>query len=1195
MAKVKVVKTNLDQNLIGNSFNDYPSRTIFSFGSFNVTSNFDGKKTIDFSNTLSSFVRPVTLETMGVNNVQSQISYNDSTNAVLNNDKSDLNTFVKFGSAYELLRVSIQNIILAYPGSLFADAQKILGGIYTYTGLSYNEVSNTSLFYLPIECLTNTFGLVYNTGNESNPDNKEIKNLNISYCEYVISTQLEPDTSYTIVGFTGNTVNDSNVLNRNFIKLEVIGNPFKLMGSGNTGSLSYHIKPNNVIFEEFRSLLTGYEKYIMSIRDGNKGFKFTMKSPLLVDDGSVRYSNTELNWVTSDGYNIDVNTPQYQQFLQILLTIGDKYDAIKTDLVARFLTPASLKMYDFTEAGKITKLLQLYGREFDQIREFIDSLVYINKITYDKLNNIPDQLVKNMARTFGWDYFSLVNENELISSMLTIDDSERNLNEDLLPAEIDIELWRRIINNTSYFWKSKGTRESIKSMFLLIGIPEPFINITEYVYTVEGKINPNTVPVAQQDFPTNSLPYDNSGYPIAPLETNSFYFQVSGDTDGGQRYLDVFRMAGFNLAQTVDNKKSWIQTGVTTRVHSTTPQYYQEDSKLVINTKEIDVALDTARGIEYDVYDYIKNIDYPANNSGYTLPYSYVNISLNYSGIKNTFQLPSQYNDTEGDLEVRFNGILLNAPKTGVTSELTHADYIVSGNSITLLNSNYATNSVNRRDVIEVTFIYSGNTHSVSGITVQYVVSRIKANLSGTAIPLPSMPRGDIQVTINGIALTKGTSQFNADYIVDPNNTTGSSQIIVQNQSVIAFLVDNPEVQVAYVEVIGSNDINSRSEIIRVDSFNSGKIYFNSSANKYVLKLNYKMNTASDVKILVDGIALEPYTDYDVNVMNQYEVFLPKGIKYGTVISAYYLVGGNAIFTPVVSDSFGIGDISKLSFLEFLELVQRKMINARNRKTITNSKGGWYPSILQIYELYIKRSLLLSGDTLQSNGYTFENLYPFLSKYNAFFQRFVDQLLPATIIIKKGGLLIRNSIFTKQKFTYKRGVNITGVNGRNLQYLGDDGSVFKIIQYSEPAPIDLYVDTKQGIAGIGSMVNIGGENIINFESLIQYGIQYKESTSNIWIQYPLINGSLLVNEFTLTITGLSENVKYDYRAIIIGDTISATGDTLSITTLSTPIIITPSLKTIQNYNNTTTSIETGGFDVERYWDTDWYGMQYDEN
>jgi hypothetical protein len=1229
VAKVKVINTNLDQNLNGTFFNDFPSKTIFTFGSFNVTSNFDGKLTIDYTNTLSSFVRPVTLETMGVTDVQSQILQKYTTNAVLNLDKSDLNTFVRFGSAYEFLRVSIQNIILAYPGSLFANSQKIRGGNITFSGYSYNATGNTATFYIPTAYTTNIFGLVFNSGNTSTLDNNEIKNLNISYNNYVVWLPFTPESFYPIVGFTGNSANSIYVLSKYYLKIQVTGDPFLFMKTGNTlnyqiktGSVDFHIKPNNIIFEEYRALLNDYEKYIISQRKESDGFQFVLKDPTLLDDGTIIYSDAIMLWTTSDKYNIDINTPNYQKFLQIVLTIGAKYDKIKTDLIARFLTPVSLKTYDLTEEGKITKLLRIYGNEFDQLRQFIDSLVYINKVTYDKINNIPDQLIKNMSRTFGWDYFSLVNESELVQGFLTVNDEERNLNENLLPAEIDIELWRRILNNTNYFWKSKGTREAIKSMFLLIGIPEPFINITEYVYTVDGKINPNSVNIAQQDFPSNSLPYDTSGYPVAPLETNDFYFQISGDTDGGQAYLDVFRMAGFNLFATVDNKKSWIQTGATTRIHYDTPQYYQEDSKLIINTKEVDIALDTARGIEYDVYDYIKNVDFPANNSGYTLPYSYVNISLDYTGAtQNTFTLPYNVNQIEGDFEVRYNGILLNAPKTGSTGNIvTHADYKVSGNSFTLLTASAYSNT-NRRDVIEATFIYSGGTRPVTGITIQYIVTRIRPQFPYTYIPLPSFPRGDVQVTINGISLTKGTSQFIADYIVDPNNTTGYSQIILQNTDVISFLAINPEVQVAYVEVYGSNDINARSEVVRIDSFNNSKIYFNLSANKYVYKLNYKANKASDIKFLIDGIALEPYRDYDINVMNPYEVYLPSGLRYGNVLSVYYLVGGNAAFTPVVSDSFGIGDISKLSFLEFIELIQRKMINARNRKTISDFKGGWYPTLLRIYEMYLQRALLPTGDTLHSNGYTFENLYSFLSKYNAFFQKFVDQLLSATIILKKGGLLIRNTVFTKQKFMYKRGVNVSpsgttyyydlnpyqynygeippiGIGNLTsrgtIQYLGDDGAMFIIKQNPEPSPIDLYVETKAGTAGIGSMINIGGKNIQGVSLVREYGVMYKKSTSTTWTKH-FVSGRPATNSFNFTISGLLEGTVYNYKAVVHSDVIADTGNTLSLKTLSTPPPqpITPSGKTKQSTSSSSTDLYyTGGYAIQRYADVQWYGIQY---
>jgi len=1232
VAKVKVVNNTLDSNLNGLNFNNTASEIIFSFGSFAVTSNFDGRTFIDYNNELSTFVQPVTLETMVVSDTQSDILYQRSTNVVLNLNKSDLNTFVRFGSAYEFLRISIENIILNYPPSLYINSQISRGGNLTFYSLTTDTTLDTATFNIPSNCIVNIFGLVYNNGNITEPDDVILKNLNLSFEDYVVWLPLDPDNNYPIIGFTGNSTGI------NYLTIKTQGNPFSIFGDVSSGSTDLHLKPNNLIFEEFRASLTDYEKYIISERYNNEGFRFTLKNPTLLDDGDVTYSDTSILWTTSDKYNIDINTPDYQKFLDIILTIGTKYDSIKTDLIVRFLTPTSLKIYDLTEEGKMTKLLRVCGREFDQVRQFIDSLTYINKITYDKINNIPDQLIKNLAKTLGWNYFSLVNENELADSLFTIDENERNLNTDLLPAEVDIELWRRILINTNYFWKSKGTREAIKSIFLLIGIPEPFINITEYVYTVDGVINPNTVTLSQADFPSNSLPYDTEGYPTVPLEIKDFYFQLSGNSDSGQAYMDVFRMAGFNLIRTVDNKKSWIQTGSTTRIHNTTPQYYQEDSKLVLNTKEVDVALDTARGIEYDVYRYIKEIDFPANSSGYTLPFSYINISLGVGSSQTTFTLPVNVDELQGDFEVRYNGILLNAPKTGTTSGIStgatgQSDYVVNGNTFTLTNP--AINVGGRRDVIQATYIYSGGTTPVSGITVEYIVTRVKANLTGTYVPLPSYPRGDIQVTINGIALTKGTNQFTADYILDPTNTTGSSQIIIQNQEVISYLAANPEVQVAYVKVEGTNNINARSEVIRIDSFNTNKIYYNTSANKYVYKLNYKVTDTANIKVLIDGIALEPDRDYTLNTINPYEIFLPRGLRYGMVISIYYLIASSEYFNPIIADVFGIGDISNLSFLEFIELVQRKMINARNRKIVTDFKNGWYPALLNIYNEYLKRTDLSNTNPLKSNGYTFQNLYSFLSKYNSFFQNFVDQLLSATIILRRSGLLVRNTIFTKQKFVYKRGVNLyqsesttTDTRGNlMIQYLGDDDSVFWINQDlptpPPPVPPTLFVKTVDGFVATSPtfvMIITGGENILGNDVLTEFGIKYRkwydvypygdakpigfelllegetiDDNDDLWGGWlsRSYTGSLASDHFTTPLTGLEENTTYQYKAYVMSSIYGFTGSTLTITTPFKPVPTpTPSIQTRSGSAGVDSIMQTGGINIVGYESIDYYGMQY---
>lgn len=1193
MAKVKVVSGGLDQNLNGTYFNNVPSETLFSFGDFQITTNSFGRTYIDYSNTLSSFVRVVTLDTMGVTETQSQNIYAQNTNVVLNLDKSNLNTFIRFGSAYEYLRVCVEKIITKYPASLFVSSRVVNGGNITYYDYNFDIGTNTTTFKVPVSAIINKFGLSYKDGSTEAPNNIELRNLNLSYNKYIVWTKYNlTGNTFSVVGFTGNTNS------KNYITLKVDGNPFSIVTGTTTSALDFHIRPNNFEFEEFRSLLEEYEANIISSRDGVDGFKFTMKEPSLDDNGNIKYIDTDLLWNTSDGYNIDIDTTRYGRFLDALLTIGAKYDSVKTDLIARFLTPSSIKTYDLTDEGKMTKLLRLYGREFDQIREFIDSILYINKTTYNKIENIPDQLISNLSRTLGWNYFSLLNEDELVQSFLTVDDNERNLNENILPAEIDIELWRRIIINTNYFWKTKGTREAIKSIFLLIGIPEPFINISEYVYTVNGKINPNTVELVASDFPTNTLPFDSHGYPKAPLETSDFYFQISGNTDSGQEYMNVFRQAGFNLYRTVDNRKSWVESGATYRVDDTTPQYYQEDSRLVLNTKEVDVSLDTARGVEYDVFTYIQD-DYKINSSGYTLPYSFVNISLGYTGTENTFPLPSNYDPDGvlGSLEVRLNGILLNGSDSGGTNTMVGTDYTVNSltKTFTLTNANYANNNTYNRDVVQASFIYSGGTTtSVSGITVSYILTRISANMSGTAIPLPSVPAGDIQLTIDGIALTKGTNSYSGDYIVDIAN----QQIVIQNPTLIAYLIDNPNVQVAYVEVSGSTDIYARNEVLRVNSFNSSKLYFNLQANKYVYRLNYKTNDTSDIKFMIDGITLEPETDYSLNPQDPYEIFLPSGIKYGSVLSIYYLVGSNTIFNPIVSDVFGVGDISNISFLEFLELIQRRMINVRNRKTITDFKGGWYPSLLKIYIEYLKRSTLASDDPLLSNGYTFTNLYSFLGKYSTFFQRFVDELLSPTIILRKSGLLVRNNIFTKQKFAYRRGVNLCDVNnngrdhrGRYMyEYLGKDNSLFKIKQPIILTDPSLFVNTVTATATSSSIVT-GGDSVSSFDMLTSYGVQYR-CYDNAWYPWTteVVNGFLTCDSYSITINNLSPNTLYEYRAFTKLTPWGYTGVTKSITTLiDVPI---PEVHTCIGTPTSNSIIGTGGFDIVGYENAEYYGMQY---
>lgn len=1044
MSKIKVVNRRDGKQAVGSSFRNIPSETVFSFGKFTVDTNFGIRVIKNYRNTISSFVKPITLETLNVSQEDSIKICNYTTDIKLNIAASDIGSYVKYGSLKELFRVSVENIIKEYPSSLYISHQSKNGGtvfsVYNYT---YDVITNKSSFKIPIGGIFNTFGLVVNQGNEKLPEDNELRNLNVSYSNFEIWRSTDPDNNtHVILEFTG----VSSIIP--FLSVVVQGNPFPELSATTQGFFEYHLKPQPLYFNKFYENLSELEKHMM-INKVDNGYKMSFKRPILLDDGSITYGSQDVLWSTNDNYNIDIDGFTYNNLLESLADIGLEYDRFKTDTIARFLVPQSLLTYDKTEEQKVSKLLRIYGRNFDNVKVYIDAIANINRFSYNKKNNIPDTLVKNFAKTLGWDVTTLVDDDDLLNSFFSTTQIKSN---DYTAPEVDIELWRRIVINTNYLFKAKGTRHALKAMFLMVGIPEPFIDIKEYVYTVTQPINPDTVTVSLQDLPSASLPYDGEGYPISVRENKKFYFQISGSTDSGQAYIDNYRAVGFNVARTQDNKKSWVKAGSVERVHSTTPNYYQRDSDLIINTKEIDATLDIARGIEYDTFIYNIRNNFPITDTGRTKPFLYINIPLNWTN-PSLFTIPEV---AQGDIQVSFNGLTL--VKSGSTSMGGDYDYYQIGSTQVQLVGGIAQEYSNgSKDVITLTY---ANDHNFTGLynQVDFIVTNVTANPNGMVIPLPTGQTilGEIQLTVNGVSLAKNTSLYGGDYTLDiPNN-----QLIVMNNSLMTYLQSNPVVAISYFKSNQPETLQKISEVFRVDSFASGKFFYNISLMKYTYLLDYEPPDVDAIKIIVNGLTLQNTTDFILNPTNKKQVlFNTSAINLGYIIHVYYMIDTATVEVPISFGNFEFPDLSTISFLEYLELINRRLINVKNRKTLTDHEGGIYPTVQKLYEEYLKRAFA-QPPIVPSNGYTFNNLYPFINQFNAYFHKFIDQLLSATIILKKGGVLIRNTSYTKQKFPYRRGVNFYNSNNvlvRDVEYLGDDGSEFKSsLDTNLIAPLYLY-------------------------------------------------------------------------------------------------------------------------------------------
>ena len=124
----------------------------------------------------------------------------------------------------------------------------------------------------------------------------------------------------------------------------------------------------------------------------------------------------------SSKFNV-ICSPETKFFKANLCSFISVSPTIIANLIARFLSTASLQEFD-TEGQKVKKIFQLYGRFFDDVKKFIDNIAYMNNVTYDKINNVPDLLLKNLAGLLGLDVITSITDRNIEEYLYKKKDSQ---------------------------------------------------------------------------------------------------------------------------------------------------------------------------------------------------------------------------------------------------------------------------------------------------------------------------------------------------------------------------------------------------------------------------------------------------------------------------------------------------------------------------------------------------------------------------------------------------------------------------------------------------------------------------------------------------------------------------------------------------------------------------------------------------
>ena len=674
-----------------------------TFSNFTFTNGIGEKVDRDFDT--GSFSSLITLNDLNISDVaQAQQINNTNFKIYPNFDQTNILNFVAYGPLNKRFQASVVNIINHFPAAIESNYIKpnLLTG-ETATNVYYDATENLTYFDIDVSVIRNPFSINFTINstqflNSLDYEVSKYRDMTVNFSDYIVSVKSGLTTnagSYPIVDIIPTT--------------NISAGTLSIVASGEifTGvspiTDTIIIRPNDTVVNQVFNLELDEVDELLLNRYSYPIYTSSFKLQIETNDGNQINVNKTLTWPLDGGWNIDIRTNSFSQYIQELDGIAQNLDEYSTDLISRFYTTDSFKEFDTLDA-KVAKTLKIYGRSFDESKKYIDSISHMVSVNYTVKDDVPSVLLTNIAQTLGWNTaISPIQSNGFLSTLYQSYESDfPGLANSPSLDELEFQYYRNLILNSAYLFKSKGTRRAIEFLMNNIGAPEALLEFNENVYLADNKISmsrfdelyftvtggtftarfpvldPTNVyrfngapytaftqstQISDVSITLEDYPIDELGYPKAPDDTGDFYFQkgagwfesttqhrspeiintstsvFTGNSVNiqtslepftyGEKYLNVFRNfpylgMGFELLKTTDNKKSWTEgnEGLRKNADGNFDAYYEvNDDRLVMNVKNVDLFLNPAQALAYDVWYLSNQFGYPIPVTGLSNPY----------------------------------------------------------------------------------------------------------------------------------------------------------------------------------------------------------------------------------------------------------------------------------------------------------------------------------------------------------------------------------------------------------------------------------------------------------------------------------------------------------------------------------------------------------------------------------------------
>ena len=204
-----------------------------------------------------------------------------------------------------------------------------------------------------------------------------------------------------------------------------------------------------------------------------------------------------------------VTSSQFTNWYSDITAKAVEYDNLNLNKLTNYL-PESIRYNE--DNAQILTFVNMLGHHYDILHTYIKHAALLYKQEENPKIGLPNEMLANVAKQFGWNLSDGNNQNDLWKYALGTDASGAPLtgsnsvgDPSVSGKNMTYAVWRRIVNNLPYLLKSKGTKRSIQALIACYGIPSSLISINEY-----GGPRVDRVPVYEKEVSNYSLDLINN-------------------------------------------------------------------------------------------------------------------------------------------------------------------------------------------------------------------------------------------------------------------------------------------------------------------------------------------------------------------------------------------------------------------------------------------------------------------------------------------------------------------------------------------------------------------------------------------------------------------------------------------------------------------------------------------------------------